>query len=104
MPKVSIITRDGTECSIEAPVGQSLMNTIRSATSDILALCDGASSCATCHVYIHEPAVDSLPPMSEGEDGLLDGCEHRRPQSRLSCQIMIDDRHDGLRAEIAPEE
>ena len=104
MPKVVITTRDGTECIIDAPIGESLMNAIRAETSDILALCDGACSCATCHVYIEEAAAGSLPPMSEGEDGLLDGCEFRREQSRLSCQIRIDQRHEGLRAEIAPEE
>jgi len=104
MPKVSITTRDGSQCIIDAPVGQSLMSAIRAETSDILALCDGSCSCATCHVYIEDAAADSLPPMSEGEDGLLDGCEFRREQSRLSCQILVDERHEGLRASIAPEE
>jgi ferredoxin, 2Fe-2S len=104
MTKVSIITRDGTECFIEAPTGASLMSAIRDETSDLLALCGGSCSCATCHVYVDQAWVDSLPPTSEAEDALLDGSEFRRPESRLSCQIVIDDSHDGLRAEIAPEE
>jgi 2Fe-2S ferredoxin len=104
MTKVAIISRDGSECFIEALNGHSLMNAIRDESSDLLALCGGACSCATCHVYVDQTWIDSLPPMSEAEDALLDGSEFRRPESRLSCQIVIDDSHEGLRAEIAPEE
>jgi ferredoxin, 2Fe-2S len=104
LPNVSLTTRDGTERLIDAPVDESLMEAVRAETSDTFALCGGACSCATCHVYVDDGGRNSLPPMSEGEDGLLDGCEHRREQSRLSCQIKINDSHQGLRVEIAPEE
>lgn len=104
MPQINIRFRSGQECKVEGVSGQSLMEVIRAETSDLLALCGGACSCATCHVFVDPQWTEALPPMSDGEDGLLDGCSHRNPYSRLSCQIAINERLDGLRVEIAPEE
>ena len=96
MPKVSITTRDGTECIVDAPIGQSLMNAIRSETSDILALCDGACSCATCHVHVEEAWKEKVGPPSAMEEDMLDFAFDVRPTSRLSCQIKVTPELDGL--------
>lgn len=105
MPKLLIITRDGAEHAIDGQVGLSVMDNIRASSIDeLLALCGGCCSCATCHVRIDTGFVDKLCPMSEDEDDLLDGSNHRDRTSRLSCQLMVTDEFDGLRVTIAPED
>lgn len=105
MINLKIKTRDDAERAIEAKVGLSLMETIRdNGFDELLALCGGCCSCATCHVYI-EIGDDALKsPGSEDEDDLLDSSDHRAPNSRLSCQITLAPEHDGLTVRLAPED
>ena len=105
MPKLTVVTREGTESTVEGEAGLSVMEVIRDAGFDeLLALCGGCCSCATCHVYIDEAFVDTLPPMSEDENDLLDSSDHRTATSRLSCQIPVTAETDGLKVTIAPED
>lgn len=79
------------------------METLREAgIGEILATCGGMCSCATCHVYVAQGF--DLPPMSEDENDLLDSSDHRQPNSRLSCQLILSDRLDGLALTVAPED
>lgn len=71
---------------------------------ELLALCGGCCSCATCHVHIDAVLADKLPVMDSDEDDLLDSSDHRSQYSRLSCQIKLTHALDGLRAAIAPED
>lgn len=105
MPKLTIVSRKGTESTVEAEVGLSVMEIIRDHGFDeLLALCGGCCSCATCHVHVDPEWVDRLPPISVDENDLLDSSDHRTAQSRLSCQIPYDAALDGLRVTIAPED
>jgi len=71
---------------------------------ELLALCGGCCSCATCHVHVDPAFKDKLPPMSEDEDDLLESSDHRVETSRLSCQIEFTAELDGLKVKIAPED
>ncbi len=105
MTSITITDRSGAERTIAAPDGVSLMETIRdNGFDELLALCGGCLSCATCHVYIDEVYLDRLSPLSEDENDLLDSSDGRQPNSRLSCQIPITPGLDGLRATIASED
>ena len=105
MPKLTIVARDGSEKTIDGKAGWSVMENIRDAGYDeLLALCGGCCSCATCHVRVDEEWVDKLRPIGADEDDLLDSSSHRAPNSRLSCQSEFDDALDGLRVRIAPED
>ncbi|PMS38579.1 ferredoxin [Trinickia symbiotica] len=80
------------------------MEAIRASGADeILALCGGCLSCATCHVYIDPAFQNRLPPISDDESALLDTSTHRNEHSRLSCQIVLTSDLDGLGATVAPE-
>jgi 2Fe-2S ferredoxin len=82
-----------------------LMETIRDAGIDeLLALCGGCCSCATCHVHVDPAFLGSLPPISADENDLLDSSDRRNATSRLSCQIELTDGMDGLHVTIVPEE
>jgi 2Fe-2S ferredoxin len=105
MPKLVVVTRDGTESTVEGESGLSVMEVIRdSGFDELLALCGGCCSCATCHVHVDPAFQDKLPPMSEDENDLLDSSDHRDETSRLSCQIPFSDELDGLKVTIAPED
>lgn len=105
MPKLTVVTREGEETTIDAEAGLSVMEAVRDAGFDeLLALCGGCCSCATCHVYVDEEWADALPPVSEDENDLLDSSSHRQENSRLSCQIKVEDATDGMRVIIAPED
>jgi 2Fe-2S ferredoxin len=105
MANLTIIGRDGREKRIDATPGWSVMENIRGAGFDeLLALCGGCCSCATCHVHVDEGWLGRLPPMGADEDDLLDTSRHRAPNSRLSCQIEYGPELDGLRVAIAPED
>lgn len=105
MPELVVTSRDGETRSIEAEAGLSVMEIIRDAGMDeLLALCGGCCSCATCHVFVDAASLGALPPMSEDENDLLDSSEHRSASSRLACQIRFADGLDGLKLVIAPED
>jgi 2Fe-2S ferredoxin len=105
MTKVTVISRNGEGREVEAENGLSLMEVIRDkAFDELLALCGGCCSCATCHVYVDPSFADRLPKMSADEDDLLDSTDHRNETSRLSSQIPVSEELDGLIVTIAPED
>lgn len=105
MATITVITRDGTEKQVEADTNLTLMEVIRdNGFDELLALCGGCCSCATCHVHVDPAFADKLPPMSEDEDDLLDSSDHRDANSRLSCQCQMSEALDGLRVTIAAED
>jgi 2Fe-2S ferredoxin len=105
MPKLIVINRAGEESTIEADTGLSVMEAIRdNGFDELLALCGGCCSCATCHVHVDADWTDKLPPVSADEDDLLDSSDHRNATSRLSCQIQMTAALDGLKVAIAPED
>ncbi|HYG29289.1 MAG TPA: 2Fe-2S iron-sulfur cluster-binding protein [Allosphingosinicella sp.] len=105
MPQLIVVTRNGTEHVVEARTGWSVMENIRdSGFDELLALCGGCCSCATCHVHVDPEWLDRLKPIKDEEDELLDTSDHRAENSRLSCQILFGPELDGLRVRIAPED
>ena len=105
MPNITVINQSGEESTLEAPLGRTLMEVIRdNGFDELLALCGGCCSCATCHVHIDPAFMDKLPKLSEDENDLLDSSDHRNEFSRLSCQIPISDALEGLRVTIAQED
>jgi 2Fe-2S ferredoxin len=91
MPVITFTSHDGETTVVEGAAGDSVMQTaVRNGVPGIVGECGGVLSCATCHVFVDEADLDRLPPMSEQEDELLDGAaDDRRPNSRLSCQLVL---------------
>ncbi len=104
MPAVTIILREGDAVSVDAEIGSSVMETIRNAGIDeVVALCGGSCSCATCHVFV-EANQGALPEMAADEADMLECSLYRQPNSRLSCQLPVTAEMAGLVVRIAPEE
>jgi ferredoxin, 2Fe-2S len=105
MSKLIVVTRTGEEMSIEGQTGSSVMELMRDAgVPDLLALCGGSRSCATCQVWVDEPHLSQLPEPVEEENELLDSSSYRKPNSRLSCQLRWGDSLDGMRVTLAPDD
>ena len=74
-----------------------------SGVAGIEAECGGSLSCGTCHVYLDDACIDKVPVPSAPEIEMLDlVAAERRPGSRLSCQIRVDDGMDGLVVHVPP--
>ncbi|WP_294352875.1 2Fe-2S iron-sulfur cluster-binding protein [uncultured Sphingomonas sp.] len=105
MPRLIVVNREGEERTVEGDAGLSVMEVIReNGFDELLALCGGCCSCATCHVHVDPSFAGVLPPMGEDENDLLDSSGHRDDMSRLSCQIPFTDALDGLKVRIAEED
>ncbi len=105
MPQLIVTTREGETQSIDVLSGFTVMEGIRSADIDeLLALCGGVCSCATCHVYVDPEFASLLPPISPDEDDLLSTSSHRNARSRLSCQLRMAEALSGLRVTIAEDD
>lgn len=97
MPLVRFISHDGYEQDVHVAPGTSLMHAaVDNGVPGILAECGGACSCATCHCYVDEAWLGRLPAAGEVEAQMLDFVTEPRPNSRLSCQITVDDTLDGM--------
>ena len=105
MPQIVVVDQSGAERAIDAPTGRTLMEAIRdNGFDELLALCGGCCSCATCHVHVDPAYVDKLPALSEDENDLLDSSDHRNEYSRLSCQVPVTAALEGLKVTIAQED
>lgn len=100
MPKVTYRLADGSEKSIDVPVGWSLMEAaVQNNIDGIVAECGGGCACATCHVYV--VGGPTLPPIGAMEGDMLEcTAAERQPNSRLSCQIKVSAELDGLVVQI----
>jgi len=105
MTKLTIVKRDGSQSVVEANDGVTVMEAIRdNGFDELLALCGGCCSCATCHVHIEDAFLDKIPEMTEDENDLLDSSDHRNVNSRLSCQIDVTSALDGMTVTLAEED
>jgi 2Fe-2S ferredoxin len=94
MPKIVILPHE-TICPegavIQAEPGQSICRAALDAGIEIEHACEMSCACTTCHVHIREGAK-SLNEADELEDDFLDKAWGLDPDSRLSCQAIVDDK------------
>ena len=97
MPKITYIDSQGNAKSIDVEKGLSVMEgAIQNDIPGIDADCGGSMACATCHVYVEEKWLDKLPKAEAAEVDMIDMAYEPKSNSRLSCQIIINDELDGL--------
>lgn len=97
MVKITFLQDDGSRQEVEAAPGLTVMEAAKSEdVPGIDAECGGACACATCHVYVEPEWVDVVGKPSEMEEDMLDFAFDVREESRLSCQIRVTEKLDGL--------
>jgi len=98
MPQITFIDFDGTQTTVDAELGQSLMEAATQNDVDgIDADCGGACACATCHVYIDKAWMEKVGRPTDLEAEMLDVAEEVEDNSRLACQVPVTAELDGLR-------
>ena len=105
MIKINFISADGSQRTVDAKPGKSLMETaVDNGVDGIAADCGGLLTCATCHVHVCEPFASDpsrLPGPDGDEAGMLAfTATPRLANSRLSCQIRLTPALDGLTVEL----
>ncbi len=97
MAKITYIEFNGTPHAVEVPSGLSVMEgAIDNNIPGIEAECGGACSCATCHVYVDPAWVQATGGPEHLEQDMLECAMDLQDNSRLSCQIEVNDELDGL--------
>jgi ferredoxin, 2Fe-2S len=97
MPKVIFKAFNGKVSTVDAPAGTSLM---RAATDNrvdgIDGDCGGNCACATCHVYVDPAWITRTGNRTHTEEDMLNLVSELHDNSRLACQIILEDDLDGL--------
>ncbi len=97
MPKITYITQDNQNYTIEVQNGLTVMEgAVQNDIPGIDADCGGGMACATCHVYVKEDWLDKLPKKEDGEEDMLDMALEPKQNCRLSCQLIVSDVLDVL--------
>ena len=103
-----VTDRQGRDHDLEAVDGWRVMEIIRDyglrdKNLAIKAECGGSCACATCHVYVEPGWLPRLfPPTVEETDRLQESAFDLHDNSRLSCQILMNEKLDGLHVTLAP--
>ena len=102
--KILVTDKNNEEHTIEYTVGDSLAETIIDSVLgenvQPFAICGFNCCCRTCHALIEEEYFESLPPIEEDEDYLLNTSFHRENNSRLGCQVILTEELDGMKVRL----
>ena len=97
MAKIIYNDFKGNSKTVEVENGLSLMEgAIQNEIPGIDADCGGAMACATCHVYIKDEWFNKIPKAEDAEIDMIDMAYEPKKNSRLSCQIIVNDELDGI--------
>ena len=97
MAKITYIEHSGKEHTVDVQNGLTVMEgAVQNDIPGIDADCGGSMACATCHVYVKDDWYSKLDEKSEGEDDMIDQAYDPKKNSRLSCQITVSDKIEGL--------
>lgn len=102
--KVTIIDREGNSHELEGPtdMNMNIMELCKAFELPIKGECGGMAMCATCQCYLESDTA--LPEQSDAELDMLDQAFFVKPNSRLGCQIHLDESIDGIVLRLAPEQ
>ena len=102
MPKIIFVGADGAAREITASADQSIMEAALAAgVPGIVAECNGAAACATCHCYFDPAYAGYIGEIGEHESEMLDfAASERTAESRLSCQVRITSEMDGMTVRV----
>lgn len=101
MVQITFVADDGQRTTIDAPNGESVMKAALNAGIDgIVGECGGNCACATCRVYLSDEWLAKLAPPETSEKEMVDYVGDDAPNVRLSCQIPVSDKIDGIELQM----
>jgi len=100
---ITVIDREGAEHKLEGPtdMNMNMMELCKAAELPVEGTCGGMAMCASCHCYVE--SENNLPEMSGDEEDMLDEAFFVEDNSRLGCQLHLNDNLEGLVVRLAPE-
>lgn len=97
MPNITFVEHDGTSHTIDAEVGNTILQTaLENMIEGFSAECGGSGNCATCHCYIGAQWLDKIQTPDDNEEQMLEMVTEPQAGSRLSCQLKVMEEHQGL--------
>ena len=101
---ISITDRDGVTHEVQAPtdMNMNIMELCKAYELPVKGECGGMAMCATCQCYLESDTA--LPEQSDAELDMLDQAFFVKSNSRLGCQIHLDEAIDGIVLRLAPEQ
>ncbi len=100
MTKITFIEPNGNEKTIEAENGLSILEVAHNNGIDLEGACEGSLACSTCHIIVEKSFFDDLPDPSDEEEDMLDLAFGLTHTSRLGCQIIVDEKLEGMKVRI----
>ncbi|GAA5020778.1 ferredoxin [Marivirga lumbricoides] len=103
--KIRVQDYTGEIKEIEAPTDMnlSLMELLKANEYPVLATCGGMALCATCHVKVEE-GFEKLSESGDNELDMIDTLPNAEYNSRLACQLRLNDAMDGMLVRLAADE
>ena len=100
---ITVIDREGKSETYEAPtdMNMNLMEFCKAVDLPVKGECGGMAMCATCQVYVESD--HELPEQSDAELDMLDQAFYVEDNSRLGCQLHLNESLNGLIVRLAPE-
>ena len=102
--KIIVTDKKDVEHEVEFDLNSSLGETLLYSPLGIdiqpFAICGFNCSCRTCHVLIDVEYFDKLPEMEEEEEYLLNTSLNLKKNSRLACQIKMNETLNGMKVKI----
>lgn len=99
--KITLIAHDGERHEVDAESGTTLMETaVNNMVPGIDGDCGGECACGTCHVLVGKQWFDLTGTPNEEETEMLSMTPERSDNSRLACQIRLDESLDGMVVEL----
>eukprot|EP01087_Luapelamoeba_hula_P008862 TRINITY_DN2250_c0_g1_i1.p1 TRINITY_DN2250_c0_g1~~TRINITY_DN2250_c0_g1_i1.p1 ORF type:complete len:192 (-),score=28.05 TRINITY_DN2250_c0_g1_i1:36-611(-) len=86
---LNFLQKDNTVKTVQAPVGDSILDIAKANDIDLEGACEGSLACSTCHVILEPALYESLSEPSEEENDMLDLAFGLTETSRLGCQIVV---------------
>jgi len=86
---------------VNAENGLSLMvAAVENNITGIKAVCNGCCNCGTCHVVIEDDFIDITSTKYSGEQQVLTKLSNEQTSSRLACQVIVDEKLEGMQVEV----
>ena len=100
---ITIIDREGKKHELLGPtdMNMNIMELCKSYELPVIGECGGMAMCATCQCYLESETF--LTEQSDSELDMLDQAFFVKNNSRLGCQIQLDQSIDGIVLRLAPE-
>ncbi len=93
--------KDGSTKTVQAPVGENLMEVAHRNDIDLEGACEGSLACSTCHIIIESQEIyDKLPEPDDDENDMLDLAFGLTETSRLGCQVIAKEDIEGIQVRI----